>query len=47
MRILTLIIIERSTKSNGEFPTNTLVEVRAMAEPGLDVEIEATVLLDR
>ena len=30
----------------GEFPTNTLVEIRALAEPGLDVEIEATVLLD-
>jgi 2-iminobutanoate/2-iminopropanoate deaminase len=29
-----------------EFPTNTLVEIRALAEPGLDVEIEATVLLD-
>jgi 2-iminobutanoate/2-iminopropanoate deaminase len=31
---------------NGEFPTNTLVEIRALAEPGLDVEIEAIVLLD-
>lgn len=30
----------------GEFPTNTLVEIRALAEPGLDVEIEATALLD-
>ena len=30
----------------GEFPTNTLVEIRALAEPSLDVEIEATVLLD-
>jgi 2-iminobutanoate/2-iminopropanoate deaminase len=29
-----------------EFPTNTLVEIRALAEPGLNVEIEATVLLD-
>ena len=29
----------------GEFPTNTLVEIRALAEPGLDVEIEATALL--
>jgi 2-iminobutanoate/2-iminopropanoate deaminase len=29
-----------------EFPTNTLVEIRALAEPGLDVEIEATALLD-
>jgi 2-iminobutanoate/2-iminopropanoate deaminase len=30
----------------GEFPTNTLVEIRALAEPGLDVEIEATGLLN-
>ncbi len=30
----------------GEFPTNTLVEIRALAEPGLNVEIEATALLD-
>ena len=30
----------------GEFPANTLVEIRALAEPGLDVEIEATALLD-
>jgi 2-iminobutanoate/2-iminopropanoate deaminase len=30
----------------GEFPTNTLVEIGALAEPGLDVEIEATVLLN-
>lgn len=30
----------------GEFPTNTLVEIGALAEPGLDVEIEATALLD-
>jgi 2-iminobutanoate/2-iminopropanoate deaminase len=30
----------------GEFPTNTLVEIRALAEPGLDVEIEAIALLD-
>jgi enamine deaminase RidA (YjgF/YER057c/UK114 family) len=30
----------------GEFPTNTLVEIGALAEPGLNVEIEATVLLD-
>ena len=30
----------------GEFPTNTLVEISALAEPGLDVEIEATALLD-
>jgi hypothetical protein len=26
-------------------PTNTLVEIRALAEPGLNVEIDATVLL--
>jgi 2-iminobutanoate/2-iminopropanoate deaminase len=31
---------------HGEFPTNTLVEIGALAEPGLDVEIEATALLD-
>jgi 2-iminobutanoate/2-iminopropanoate deaminase len=31
----------------GEYPTNTLVEIRALAEPGLDVEIEAIVLLDQ
>lgn len=30
----------------GEFPTNTLVEISALAESGLDVEIEATALLD-
>jgi 2-iminobutanoate/2-iminopropanoate deaminase len=30
----------------GEFPANTLVEIRALAEPGLEVEIEATALLD-
>jgi len=30
----------------GEFPTNTLVEIGALAEPGLDVEIEATAMLD-
>jgi 2-iminobutanoate/2-iminopropanoate deaminase len=30
----------------GEFPANTLVEIRALAEPGLDVEIEATAVLD-
>ncbi|HSF33696.1 MAG TPA: Rid family hydrolase [Candidatus Tectomicrobia bacterium] len=29
-----------------EFPTNTLIEIRALAEPGLNVEIEATALLD-
>ena len=26
---------------NGEYPANTLVEITALAEPGLDVEIEA------
>ncbi len=26
----------------GEYPANTLVEIGALAEPGLDVEIEAT-----
>jgi 2-iminobutanoate/2-iminopropanoate deaminase len=31
---------------HGEFPTNSLIEIRALAEPGLDVEIEATALLD-
>tara|TARA_Y100000031_G_C8142269_1_gene348176 strand:+ start:402 stop:794 length:393 start_codon:yes stop_codon:yes gene_type:complete len=30
----------------GEYPANSLVEIRALAEPGLDVEIEATVVLD-
>ena len=25
----------------GEYPANTLVEITALAEPGLDVEIEA------
>jgi 2-iminobutanoate/2-iminopropanoate deaminase len=30
----------------GQFPANTLVEIGALAEPGLDVEIEATALLD-
>ena len=30
---------------NGEYPDNTLVEITALAEPGLDVEIEATAVL--
>jgi enamine deaminase RidA (YjgF/YER057c/UK114 family) len=30
----------------GEYPANSLVEVMALAQPGLDVEIEATVVLD-
>lgn len=29
----------------GEYPANTLVEITALAEPGLDVEIEAIVEL--
>ena len=29
----------------GEYPANTLVEITALAEPGLDVEIEATAVL--
>ena len=31
---------------NGEYPANTLVEITALAEPGLDVEIEATAVLE-
>ncbi len=30
---------------NGQYPANTLVEIGALAEPGLDVEIEANVVL--
>lgn len=30
----------------GEYPANTLVEIGALAEPGLDVEIEAIAELD-
>ena len=30
----------------GQYPANTLVEITALAEPGLDVEIEAIVELD-
>jgi len=29
-----------------EYPTNSLVEISALAEPGLDVEIEAIALLE-
>jgi 2-iminobutanoate/2-iminopropanoate deaminase len=29
----------------GEYPANSLVEISALAEPGLDVEIEATAVL--
>lgn len=29
----------------GEYPANTLVEIAALAEPGLDVEIEAIAVL--
>ena len=29
----------------GEYPANTLVEITGLAEPGLDVEIEATAAL--
>ncbi len=31
---------------NGEYPANTLVEIAALAEAGLDVEIEATAVLE-
>ena len=31
---------------SGEWPTNSYVEVAALAEPGLDVEITATAVLD-
>ena len=30
----------------GEFPTNSYVEVSALAEPGLDVEIDTVAVLD-
>ena len=30
----------------GEYPTNSLVEIRALAQPGLEVEIEAIAMLD-
>ena len=30
----------------GVYPANTLVEIRALAEPGLDVEIEAIVVVE-
>ena len=29
----------------GDYPTNTLVEITALVEPGLDIEIEATAVL--
>ena len=30
----------------GQYPANSLIEISALAEPGLDVEIEAIVILD-
>ncbi len=30
----------------GDYPTNTLVEITALVEPGLDIEIEATAVLN-
>ena len=30
----------------GVYPANTLVEITALAEPGLDVEIEAIAVID-
>ena len=30
----------------GAYPANTLVEITALAEPGLDVEIEANAVID-
>ena len=30
----------------GQYPTNAIVEVTALAEPGLDIEIEAIAVLD-
>ena len=30
----------------GAYPANTLVEINALAEPGLDVEIEAIAVID-
>ena len=29
-----------------QYPANSLIEISALAEPGLDVEIEAIVVLD-
>jgi 2-iminobutanoate/2-iminopropanoate deaminase len=29
----------------GEYPANSLIEIGALAEPGLDVEVEATAVL--
>ena len=31
---------------DGQYPANSLVEITALAEPGLDVEIEAVVILE-
>ena len=31
---------------NNEFPTNALIEVKGLVEEGLDIEIEATAILD-
>ena len=31
---------------NGQIPANSLVEISALAQPGLDIEIEAIVVLD-
>ena len=31
---------------NGEYPTNSYVEVSALAEPGLNVELTATAVID-
>ena len=31
---------------NGQNPANSLIEISALAEPGLDIEIEAIALLD-
>ena len=31
---------------NGQNPANSLVEISALAQPGLDIEIEAIVVLD-
>ena len=30
----------------GQYPANSLIEISALAEPGLDVEIEAVVILE-
>jgi 2-iminobutanoate/2-iminopropanoate deaminase len=36
---------EFDRRFGGKNPTNTLVEITALAQPGLDIEIEATALL--